>query len=143
MTEFVQRNRIAWLADWMIRLSTIGEFEYMTLRVRLNFNRVLTFLALVLYMNIHFLICCKHFTKETGSNQQSRFCKNSEIDPLISKRLSVENKVKLSQLTRGRFCNNSENDTLISKRLSVENKAKLSQLTRSRFCDKSEIDTLS
>ena len=29
---------------------------------------------------------------------------------------------------KGRFCNNSESDTLISKRVSVENKAKLSQL---------------
>ena len=29
---------------------------------------------------------------------------------------------------KGRFCNNSEIDTLISKRLSVQNKAKLSQL---------------
>ena len=31
-------------------------------------------------------------------------------------------------LNKGRFCNNSQIDTLISKRLSVENKAKLSQL---------------
>ena len=31
---------------------------------------------------------------------------------------------------KGRFCNNSQIDTLISKWLSVENKAKLSQLTR-------------
>ena len=30
---------------------------------------------------------------------------------------------------KSRFCNNSETDTLISKRLSVENKAKISQLT--------------
>ena len=34
---------------------------------------------------------------------------------------------------KGRFCNNSEVDTLISKRLSVENKSKLSQLTRADF----------
>ena len=34
---------------------------------------------------------------------------------------------------QGRFCNNSEMDTLISKRLSVENKAKLSQLARADF----------
>ena len=34
---------------------------------------------------------------------------------------------------KGRFCNNSEIDTLISKRLSVENKVKLSQLTRADF----------
>ena len=31
---------------------------------------------------------------------------------------------------KGRFCNNSDIATLISKRLSVENKAKLYQLTR-------------
>ena len=44
----------------------------------------------------------------TGRKQQSiyiwhdkgRICSNSEIDTLISKRLAVENKVKLSQLTR-------------------------------------------
>ena len=34
---------------------------------------------------------------------------------------------------KGRFCNNSEVDTLISKQLSVENKAKLSQPTRADF----------
>ena len=34
---------------------------------------------------------------------------------------------------KGRFCNNSEIDTLISKRLSVENKVKLSQLARADF----------
>ena len=33
----------------------------------------------------------------------------------------------------GRFCNNSKINTLISKQLSVENKAKLSQLTRADF----------
>ena len=35
---------------------------------------------------------------------------------------------KYLQQTRADLCNNSEIDTLISKRLSVENKAKLSQL---------------
>ena len=55
------------------------------------------------------------------------------IDILISKRLSVENKAKLSQLTRADFGNYIENNTLISKRLSVENKAKLSQLTKADF----------
>ena len=34
---------------------------------------------------------------------------------------------------KGRFGNNSQIDILISKRLSVENKAKLSQLTRADF----------
>ena len=34
---------------------------------------------------------------------------------------------------KGRFCNHSKIDTLISKRLTVENKAKLSQLTRAFF----------
>ena len=34
---------------------------------------------------------------------------------------------------KGRFCNNSNIDTLISRRLSVENNAKLSQLTRADF----------
>ena len=38
-----------------------------------------------------------------------------------------------SSAIKGRFCNNSEIDTLISKRSSVENKAKLSQLTRADF----------
>ena len=36
-------------------------------------------------------------------------------------------------VNKGRFCNNSEIYTLILKRLSVENKAKLSQLTRADF----------
>ena len=34
---------------------------------------------------------------------------------------------------KGSFGNNNQSDTLISKRLSVENKAKLSQLTRADF----------
>ena len=34
---------------------------------------------------------------------------------------------------KGTFCNNSKTDALISKQLSVENKAKLSQLTRAHF----------
>ena len=34
---------------------------------------------------------------------------------------------------KGKFCNNSEIDTLIYKRLCLENKAKLSQLTRADF----------
>ena len=34
---------------------------------------------------------------------------------------------------KGRFCNNSAIDTLISDLLSVENKVKLSQLTRAYF----------
>ena len=34
---------------------------------------------------------------------------------------------------KGRFCNNSEIEIQFSKRLSVENKAKLSQLTRADF----------
>ena len=39
---------------------------------------------------------------------KGRFCNNSEIQTLIAKRLSVENKAKLSPLTthKGRFCNN-------------------------------------
>ena len=36
-------------------------------------------------------------------------------------------------VNKGRFCNNSEIETLISKRLYVENKAKLSQLIRADF----------
>ena len=36
--------------------------------------------------------------------------------------------LKTRKPNKGRFCNNSEIDTLISKRLSVENKAKLFQL---------------
>ena len=38
------------------------------------------------------------------------------------------NRPKTLSTNKGRFCNNSEVDTLILKRLSVENKAKLSQL---------------
>ena len=38
--------------------------------------------------------------------------------------------VLLLELHKGRFWNNSQIDKLISKRLSVENKAKLSQPTR-------------
>ena len=37
-----------------------------------------------------------------GANK-SRFCNNSDIDTLFSKPISVENKVKLSQLTRADF----------------------------------------
>ena len=33
-------------------------------------------------------------------------------------------------MNKGRFCNNSKTDTLISRRLSVKNKAKLSQLEK-------------
>ena len=33
-------------------------------------------------------------------NKKCRFCSNNEIDTLISKRLYVENKAKLSELTR-------------------------------------------
>ena len=94
-------------------------------------------------------------------SNKGRFCNNSEIYTLISKRSSVENKAKLST-NKGRFCNNSKTDTNfkaiicreqsetlstnkvrfcnsseidapISKRLPVENKAKLSQLTRAAF----------
>ena len=60
---------------------------------------------------------------------KGRFCNNNEIDTLISKRLSGENKAKLFQPNKDRFCNNNEVDTVISKRLSGENKAKLAQLT--------------
>ena len=65
-------------------------------------------------------------------SNKGRFRNNSKIDTLISKRLSVENKAKLST-NKGRFYNNTKIDTLILKRLSVENKAKLSQLTRADF----------
>ena len=40
---------------------------------------------------------------------------------------------KLDRTNKSRFGNNNEIDTLISKRFSVENKAKLSQLTRVDF----------
>ena len=43
-----------------------------------------------------------HFIIFTRSNK-CRFCDNSEIDTLISKRSSVENKAKLSQLTSADF----------------------------------------
>ena len=43
------------------------------------------------------------------------------------------NKTRGVTVNKGRFCNNIEIDTLISKRLYVENKAKLSQLTRADF----------
>ena len=62
---------------------------------------------------------------------QGRFCNNSEIGALIAKRLSVENKVKLSQLTWAdfviiaRFTHWFQSDHL--------NKVKLSQLTWADF----------
>ena len=62
-----------------------------------------------------------------------RFCNYSDIGPLISKQLSVENKANISQLTRADFVTIAEFDTLISKRLCAENKVKLSQLTRANF----------
>ena len=43
------------------------------------------------------MIICREQT-ETLSTKNGRFCNNSEIDTLISKPLSVENKPKLSQL---------------------------------------------
>ena len=43
-------------------------------------------------------IICRE-QRETLSTNKGRFCNNSEIYTLISKRLSVENKAKLSQLT--------------------------------------------
>ena len=77
----------------------------------------------------------------------------TEIDTLISKLLSVENKAKLyqletqntssavvenkaklSQLTRSDFVTIIEIDTLISKRFSIENKAKPSQLETQNTC---------
>ena len=42
------------------------------------------------------MIICRE-QKETLSTNKGRFCKNSEINTLISKRLSVENKEKLSK----------------------------------------------
>ena len=39
-----------------------------------------------------------NFNSNIAYNNKGRFCNNSEIDTLISKRLSVENKAKLSQL---------------------------------------------
>ena len=46
---------------------------------------------------------------------------------------AIERTKRNSRLTGGRFCNNSKIDKLISKRLYVENKAKLSQLSRADF----------
>ena len=43
---------------------------------------------------------------ERASTNKGRFCKNSEIDTLISKRLYVENNAKLST-NNSRFCKNS------------------------------------
>ena len=51
--------------------------------------------------NFKAIICREQ--SETLSTNKGMFCKNSEIDTLISKRLSVENKAKLSQLTRADF----------------------------------------
>ena len=45
----------------------------------------------------------------------------------------IMDKMYVLSLNKGRFCKNSEIDTLISKLLSVENKAKLSPLTRADF----------
>ena len=51
----------------------------------------------------HILISTKKMQKQeqqavSNLYKQGRICNNSEIDTLISKRLSVENKAKLSQL---------------------------------------------
>ena len=43
------------------------------------------------------------------------------------------------QHNNGKFCNNRKIDIIISKRLYVENKAKLSQLTRADFVTMSEL----
>ena len=43
------------------------------------------------------MIICREQSKTLLTNK-GRFCSNRKIDTLISKRLSVENKVKLSQL---------------------------------------------
>ena len=44
--------------------------------------------------------------QSTQSSEQGQFCNNGEIDTLISKRLSVENKAKHSQLeiTNKQYC---------------------------------------
>ena len=55
------------------------------------------------------------------------------MDTIISERLSLENKSKLSQLTRADFVTISEINTRVSELLSLENKAKLSQLIRAGF----------
>ena len=47
-------------------------------------------------------IICRE-QSETLSTNKGRLCNNSQIDTLNSKRLSVENKAKLSQLTRAGF----------------------------------------
>ena len=48
------------------------------------------------------MIICRE-QSETLSTNKGRVCNNSKIDTLISKRLYVENKAKLSQLTRAEF----------------------------------------
>ena len=61
---------------------------------------------------------------------KGRFCKNSEIYTLSSKRFICREQSETLSTDKSRFGKNSEIDTLSSKRLSVENKAILSQLIR-------------
>ena len=72
------------------------------------------------------LACFRHWLKDASwfkglviwkagpwSRNKEKFRNNSEIDTLISKKLSVENKAKLS-INKGRFFNNRKIDTLTS-----------------------------
>ena len=52
---------------------------------------------------IKILIFTQQLCSSLIPNNMGRFCNNTEIDKLISKRLFVENKAKLSQLTRADF----------------------------------------
>ena len=64
--------------------------------------------------------------------KQGQICNNSEIFTSF-KAIICREKSKTLSTNKGRFYNNNEINALISKRLSVENKAKLSQLTRADF----------
>ena len=63
-------------------------------------------------------------------------CNNSKNLHTNFKEMICREQSETLSTNKGRFCNNSETDTLISKRLYVENKAKLSQLTRPDFVTK-------
>ena len=61
---------------------------------------------------------------------KGRFCSNSK---LAFKAIIFREQSETISTNKGRFCNNIGIDTLNSKRLSEENKSKLSQLTRADF----------
>ena len=83
----------AWVESFAV--APCKAFEAATIQHRASYNKGED--------NTNFKATICREQSETLSTNKGRFCNNSEIDRLISKRLSVENKVKLSQLTRADF----------------------------------------